>query len=140
MTNSPALNKREIAERLRQIRASTGLSQSKFAESIGSNSQTYGTYERGTRKIGLDIISALARHYDVHADYLLYGLEKPRHDLGGLETFMAEFFAGLEHESIVLSASSKARLIAKWYREYLAGEAIPVSQVVVAAQVNANLE
>lgn len=57
--------------RLSQLRAESGLSQSKLAKQLGISPATIGYYENGERLPDIDIAARIAVFFDVTADYLL---------------------------------------------------------------------
>lgn len=57
--------------RLSQLRAESGLSQSKLAKQLGISPATIGYYENGDRLPDIDIAARIAVFFDVTADYLL---------------------------------------------------------------------
>ncbi|MBK9458016.1 MAG: LexA family transcriptional regulator [Chitinophagales bacterium] len=60
------------ARNLKLIRAVLGLTQSEWAEQIGSNSKTVGAYEQGTQKPQLEHLQAAAAYLGVPLERLLY--------------------------------------------------------------------
>lgn len=52
---------RRLGERIRQARIEVGLSQEDLAEKVGSSQDALSNYERGTRKISLDGLVAIAK-------------------------------------------------------------------------------
>lgn len=67
-----------IAERIKEIRAESGLTQKKFGEKIGAKQNTVAQYEIG-RNVPLDpIITAICKEFDVQEDWLRYGLDPKR--------------------------------------------------------------
>jgi len=58
-------------KRIRELRERSGLSQAKVGEIINFPQRTYAYYESGKRMLPPDVICALARLYNVTADYIL---------------------------------------------------------------------
>ena len=58
-------------ERLRQVRKEHGETQVQVAEAIGTATRYYQKLESGDNLPGLELLIALADHYEVTADYLL---------------------------------------------------------------------
>lgn len=67
----------DTANRLRQLRESTGLNQKDFAASIGLKHTTYNGYETGKHKPKSDILVIIADKYNVTVDYLLGNSNRP---------------------------------------------------------------
>ena len=63
----------ELATRLKEARAYTGLSQAFVAEKLGVPRSALSDIERGTRKVAADELSRLADLYGCKADALLSG-------------------------------------------------------------------
>lgn len=62
---------KKLAERLAELRKEKGWTQVKIADSLGISAVCYLHYEKGQRVPPLGIIVAVAKLYDVSADYLL---------------------------------------------------------------------
>lgn len=66
--------KRQLGNRLKQVREQLGLTQRKVAESLGfKNYQSYLAIEKGEREVKAWELSKIARIFDVTVDYLLGG-------------------------------------------------------------------
>lgn len=63
----------EVAIRLAALRASTGLSQAKFAESVGLAERSYINYERGEREIPASVLRRMLEVYGVDPVWILAG-------------------------------------------------------------------
>lgn len=63
----------EIGRRLRDIRASTGLSQAEFAEHLGTSYRSYRAYETGQREITTAIVLKVEEIPGVSRGWLLSG-------------------------------------------------------------------
>jgi len=64
----------EIADRFRELRAKTGLSQKDFASSIDLSHTVIAEIERGGREPSRKVMVAVARKYGVSLDWLLLGV------------------------------------------------------------------
>lgn len=64
----------EIADRFRELRAKTGLSQKDFAMSIDLSHTVIAEIERGGREPSRKVMVAVARKYGVSLDWLLLGV------------------------------------------------------------------
>lgn len=64
-----------IAERLRALRATTGLSQQKFADSVGLGYSQWANFESARNRIGLDAALTLVRKMGVSLDWIYTGQE-----------------------------------------------------------------
>lgn len=62
----------EISRRLRILRATTGLSQQKFATTCGLEYRQWNNFEQGSR-IGIDAAMSLAKHYGLSLDWIYLG-------------------------------------------------------------------
>lgn len=65
--------RRELAERIRQIRISMDYTQEKFAEILGISLTAYKKIESGENQITINGLRILNRELNVSADYLLFG-------------------------------------------------------------------
>lgn len=63
----------EIGERLRKIRASTGLTQEEFAEVLGTSYRSYNGYEKGRREVPTHIVLKLHEWRNISPLWLLTG-------------------------------------------------------------------
>jgi transcriptional regulator with XRE-family HTH domain len=63
-----------IAERFREVRAKTNLSQKDFAESVGVSQSVVSDIERGAREPSRQILAVLAEKYAVDLNWLLLGI------------------------------------------------------------------
>lgn len=64
-----------IAARLRLLRATTGLSQQKFAARVGLGYQQWGNFEAAHGRIGIDAALTLCRAMPVTLDWIYRGIE-----------------------------------------------------------------
>lgn len=62
--------------RIKNLREDMDLKQSELAQALNISQRAYSHYENGTRKIPLDVLIALANHYDCSIDYLLKRTDK----------------------------------------------------------------
>lgn len=58
-------------DRIKNLREDSDMTQTELAEILHTSVRSYCHYEKGTRKIPLDILVALADHYNCSVDYLL---------------------------------------------------------------------
>ena len=63
----------EIAERLKEIRKKSGLSQAKFAKELGVSQGNVATWETGTSLPGALALRALNQKFDCSVDWILKG-------------------------------------------------------------------
>ena len=61
------------AQRLRELRATTGLSQEKFAESVGLGYGQWSNFESARQRIGIDAALTLTRKMFVSLDWIYTG-------------------------------------------------------------------
>ncbi len=75
-----------IAARIKELRNERGLSQQKVSMDYHVSKSTWSNYERGTRKITLELIAYICEAWGVSADYLLFGETNRENyiDLSGL--------------------------------------------------------
>ncbi|WP_336489718.1 helix-turn-helix domain-containing protein [Methylobacterium nigriterrae] len=62
-----------MAERLRNLRATTGLSQQKFATSFGLGHSQWANFESAKHRIGIDAALTLRREMGVPLDWIYLG-------------------------------------------------------------------
>lgn len=67
-----------VGERLQRARKRTGLSQRKAAEEFGITKVGYQNYEAGRRNPSLEMLSRLAKSFNVSTDYLLGFSDEPQ--------------------------------------------------------------
>lgn len=60
-----------FAERLRSLRLAAGLSQTKFAQKVGSTRASISAYEVGDRTPDINLLLSITEKFEVSADYLL---------------------------------------------------------------------
>ena len=65
-----------IGERIRQLRKQAKLSQTQLALLLGIDHSTISKYERGERKVPMDMLVPLAKTLKVSTDYLLGNSDK----------------------------------------------------------------
>lgn len=61
----------KFSDRLKALRAESGLSQAELANSIGCTKSSINMYERGEREPGLERLAAFAEFFHVDMDFLL---------------------------------------------------------------------
>lgn len=61
----------KFSNRLKALRAESGLSQAEFAKSVGCTKSSINMYERGKREPGLEKLEAFADFLNVDLDFLL---------------------------------------------------------------------
>ena len=64
--------------RLRDCREDADLSQKELAKLLGINQRVYSTYERGKRKIPINLLIDLAKYYKTSIDYLVGLTDNPK--------------------------------------------------------------
>jgi transcriptional regulator with XRE-family HTH domain len=67
---------RHIGRRLRQLRLSSGKSQTELGQLIGLTFQQVQKYEKGTNRVSLENLWRLAQHFGVDLDYFLDGADQ----------------------------------------------------------------
>ena len=70
-------NNRKHYPRLRELRASAGLTQTEIADILDMQQNQYSRYERGERELPMHQFVVLAQHYKVSLDYMV-GLSDTR--------------------------------------------------------------
>ena len=75
----------EYAQKMRDLRTDSDLSQAQLAEILGTTKNQLGKYERGEQEMPIKHLVTLCDYYGVSADYILglpagrpYGLSKIR--------------------------------------------------------------
>lgn len=63
----------DIGSRLEKVRKAWDLDQTRFAEGIGVESNTYSGWESGQKRIGIDSAMELKRVYGATLDYIYTG-------------------------------------------------------------------
>lgn len=61
----------KVSKRIVSLREEKGETQQELADAIGITRQSLSRYEIATRTINIEVLGALAQHFDVSADYLL---------------------------------------------------------------------
>lgn len=92
-------NMKVLAERLKELREKTGLSQALFSDSIGIKQPTFNSYERGINKPQIDTLVKIAKKYDISIDWLV-GLS----DDNGRNKFCLDTYSDVLHLIFELSA------------------------------------
>ena len=65
---------KDLGERIKELRAKTGLSQEKFALSIDMDRTYYASVESGKRNVSINNIDKIARGFGVSLEELFKGL------------------------------------------------------------------
>lgn len=60
-----------IAQRIKELRTSQGISQAELAKRLGLTAGAIGMYESGTRKPKYEILELIADYFNVDMNYLL---------------------------------------------------------------------
>jgi transcriptional regulator with XRE-family HTH domain len=60
-------------QRVRKLRIHLGLSENKFAQSIGVSQTSYNRYEKGIGKLDQDAICEILRNYKIDSNWLFFG-------------------------------------------------------------------
>lgn len=60
-----------LAQRIRELRLSSGLTQNDLAQLLHITREAYTMYETGKRQLGYDSLCKIADYYHVSTDYLL---------------------------------------------------------------------
>jgi transcriptional regulator with XRE-family HTH domain len=71
MSNTEAVKRSQIAERLKEARKLAGLSQGQVAKILGLHRPSISEMEAGNRRVSADEIARLAEIYDVNVAWLL---------------------------------------------------------------------
>lgn len=61
----------KVSKRIVELREAKGETQQELADAIGITRQSLSRYEIATRTINVDVLGALAQHFNVTTDYLL---------------------------------------------------------------------
>lgn len=61
----------DVIQRLRDLREDKDLNQKRIAEILNITQQQYSLYEKGQRKLPIDLLKKLCIFYNVSADYIL---------------------------------------------------------------------
>lgn len=78
----------DFKSRLKELRASVGLSQSALADAIKTSKSSINMYERGEREPGIATLEAIADFFNVDMDYLLGKSDCKNYYLESLPFFM----------------------------------------------------
>ena len=73
--SSRKLNREQLGKRIRQIRKDENLSQRKLAKKLGISQTLVGFFERGQRRVPIDILLEISRMGEVSLDWLVTGQE-----------------------------------------------------------------
>ena len=69
---------KQLGMRLRTLREGIGLSQSKFADVIGSTQSSINRYENGQATPTVELLRKYADYFDVSMDYIVARCDDPR--------------------------------------------------------------
>ena len=69
---------KQLGMRLRTLREGIGLSQSKFADVIGSTQSSINRYENGQATPTVELLRKYADYFDVSMDYIFARCDDPR--------------------------------------------------------------
>ena len=69
---------KELGKRLKTLRESIGLSQSKFAVEIGSTQSSINRYENGQATPTVELLRKYADYFDVSMDYIFARCDQPQ--------------------------------------------------------------
>ena len=69
---------KQLGMRLRALREGIGLSQSKFADVIGSTQSSINRYENGQATPTVELLRKYADYFDVSMDYIVARCDDPR--------------------------------------------------------------
>lgn len=73
------INKKETAQRLKEIRKENKLTQNKLAQMLNIANGTIAEYERGTNIIATPFLYTVCKKYNISADYLLGKTDSPKY-------------------------------------------------------------
>lgn len=62
---------KEFGERIKKLRIQKGLTQTELANDLGMTQSTVYKYEKGLRKVPMDVLTSFANYFDVTVDELL---------------------------------------------------------------------
>lgn len=68
-----------FSDRIKKLRAKSGLSQSELASRINISKSALAMYETGKREPNFEIVKRMANFFDVSIDYLLGQINNPLH-------------------------------------------------------------
>ena len=77
-------NLAESGKRLKELRNKKGkvYTQEKVAEEVGISREYLNRLEAGKKGCSVDLLVIFAQYYDVTMDYITYGKEDTKHDIG----------------------------------------------------------
>ncbi|MBT9670890.1 helix-turn-helix domain-containing protein [Secundilactobacillus kimchicus] len=104
-----------FANRLKELRKSQpGLTQESIAKQIGVAKTTYASYEQGKRQPDYEVLSKIAKRFDVTIDYLLGNNETPKwaneKDTNDLQKFLTENEGSMTYGGENLTKEEKEKL------------------------------
>ena len=86
------VNYAALGEKIRQKRASTGLSQDAVSEKVGLSESFYGHIERGTKVLSVESLIKIADYLDLSLDFLLMDSKPIRDGDKQLQTELDNIF------------------------------------------------
>lgn len=116
----------KVSKRIVELREAAGETQQELADAIGITRQSLSRYEIASRTINVDVLGALAEHYNVSADYLL-GLSDVKSTEQDIKT--ACEITGLSEKAIE-NISNSPMFKPTWYKEHL----LPVCTAVLESE------
>ena len=132
--------KREIGERLAQVRALNRLSQKDVGEETGIPWRTYQNYEVGSRDVSADFVLKFCTRFSVRQEWLLDGLDgmgKPD-DMTALKATILLVEGVASEIGEFLTAEDKADIVVRLFRKQLDGYEIRRSDIVDYVELAGN--
>lgn len=62
-----------VGERLAELRGEANLSQTEFADRVGTSKSAFATYEKGLRETPLSVVSAACKEFGISPHWMLFG-------------------------------------------------------------------
>lgn len=124
--------RKEIGERLAQVRALNRLSQKDVGEKIGIPWRTYQNYEVGSRDVAADFVLRFCTRFSVRQEWLLDGQDgmvKPD-DLKALKPTILLVEQVVSETGVLLEAEDKADIVVRLFRKQLDGYEARYNDVV----------
>lgn len=124
--------RREIGERLAQVRALNRLSQKEVGEEVGIPWRTYQNYEVGSRDVSADFVLRFCTKFSVRQEWLLEnqgGMGGPN-DLNVLKSTILLVDQVAAETGEQLTSEDKAEIIVRLFRKQLEGYEIRPDDVV----------
>lgn len=120
-----------IGSRLAIIRVGLGMTQAKFAQTIGVSPRSYFHYEKGTRSLTADKLRRLREVHQLNLHWVLFGEGLPLegHNAEAVAEFAAELSAYLKSTQTVLPVSAHQKIIARWQTALRNGQRLEIPEV-----------